>query len=195
VKTKELSLAFIVFLIFQSCGKKSASDFNSDFSLFKEYITSFTAGIVPSESDIRVVLAFDKNDWKPNQELDGDLFAISPGVSGKVVAISTNTIAFIPEKKLKAGEEYQVTLNLNKLITLPKEQEKDLSKFNFTVKVIKQDFVVDTQDIQSYSKEYQYLNCVLKTADNMDVETASKLVEAKHNGKNLKIKFEKKKGI
>ncbi|WP_291286869.1 MG2 domain-containing protein [Flavobacterium sp.] len=194
MKVKGLFLAFFVFFIFQSCGRKSAADFNSDFSLFKEYIVSFTGGIVSSESDIRVVLAFDKKEWKVNQELDDDLFDISPNVRGKVVALSTNTIAFIPEKKLEAGTEYQVTLNLDKLITIPKEKEETLSKFNFTVKTIKQDFTINTMDIQSYSKDYQYLNCVLKTADNMDVETAKKLITARQNGSDLKIKFEKKSG-
>ncbi|MCC9071892.1 hypothetical protein LNQ49_09900 [Flavobacterium sp. F-65] len=193
MKTRGLVYVFFVFFIFQACGRKSASDFNSDFSLFKEYITSFTGGIVSSQSDIRVVLAFEKKDWKINQELDSDLFDISPSVDGKVIALSSNTVAFIPEKKLKAGTEYQVTLNLDKLITLPKkgDDDKDLSKFNFTVKTIKQDFIVNTLDVQSYSKEYQYLNCVLKTADNIDVETAKKLVLASQNGKNLNIKFDK----
>jgi uncharacterized protein YfaS (alpha-2-macroglobulin family) len=195
VKAKGLVLVFCVFFIFQSCGRKSAADFNSDFSLFKEYIVSFTGGIVSSESDIRVVLAFDKKDWKANQVLDSDLFNISPSVDGKVVALSPNTIAFIPEKKLKQGTEYQVTLNLDKLITIPKEKEAALSKFNFTVKTIKQDFTINTADVQSYSKEYQYLNCVLKTADNIDIETAKKLVLAKQKGNKLKIKFEKKSGL
>ncbi|CAD0002894.1 alpha-2-macroglobulin family protein [Flavobacterium chungangense] len=194
MKAKGLVLVFCVFFIFQSCGRKSAADFNSDFSLFKEYIVSFTGGIVSAESDIRVVLAFDKKEWKANQILDSDLFDIYPSVDGKVVALSTNTIAFIPEKKLKPGTEYQVTLKLDKLIALPKEKEKVLSEFNFTVKTIKQDFTINTADIQSYSKEYQYLNCVLKTADDIDIETAKKLVEAKQKGNNLKIKFEKKSG-
>ncbi|OXA69968.1 hypothetical protein B0A67_16745 [Flavobacterium aquidurense] len=194
MKAKGLILVFCVFFIFQSCGRKSAADFNSDFSLFKDYIVSFTGGIVSSESDIRVVLAFDKKDWKVNQVLDSDLLDISPSVDGKVIALSSNTLAFIPEKKLKPGTEYQVTLNLDKLITLPKEKEAALSKFNFTVKTIKQDFTINTEDIQSYSKEYQYLNCVLKTADNIDVETAIKLVTANQKGNNLKIKFEKKSG-
>ena len=194
MKVKGLSLVFFVFFIFQSCGRKSAADFNSDFSLFKDYIVSFTGGIVSSESDIRVVLAFDKKDWKVNQELDDDLFDISPNVRGKVVALSSNTLAFIPEKKLNPGTEYQVTLNLDKLITLPKEKEAALSKFNFTVKTIKQDFTINTIDIQSYSKQYQYLNCVLKTADNIDIDTAIKLVSASQKGNNLKIKFEKKSG-
>jgi uncharacterized protein YfaS (alpha-2-macroglobulin family) len=180
--------------LFQACGKKSAADFNSDFSLFKEYIVSFTGGIVSAQSDIRVVLAFDSN-WKVNQVLDNDLFNISPSVNGKVVALSNNTIAFIPEKKLESDTEYQLTLHLDKLNPKIAEKNKDLSNFNFTVKTIKQDFVVNTLDLQSISSAYQYLNCVLKTADNVDFEIAKKLVEAEHNGDDLKIIFEKSNAV
>ena len=104
MKTKGLIFVFFVCVLFQACGKKSAADFNSDFSLFKEYIVSFTGGIVSAQSDIRVVLAFESN-WKVNQVLDNGLFEISPSVNGKVMALSSNTIAFIPEKKLESGTE------------------------------------------------------------------------------------------
>ncbi|WP_300977216.1 alpha-2-macroglobulin [Flavobacterium sp.] len=191
MKVKGLIYVFCVFFLFQACGRKSAADFNSDFSLFKEYIVSFTGGIVSVQSDIRVVLAFEENNWKVNQVLDDDLFDISPSVDGKVIALSNNTIAFIPEKKLESGTEYQVTLHLDKLHPKVAEKNKELSNFNFTVKTIKQDFIVNTLDVQSYSKDYQYLNCVLKTADNIDLETAKKLVEAEHNGENLQLVFEK----
>ncbi|MGZ9676907.1 alpha-2-macroglobulin family protein [Flavobacterium sp. GNP001] len=191
MKTKGLICVFCVFFLFQACGRKSAADFNSDFSLFKEFIVSFTGGIVSSESDIRVVLAFDKKEWKVNEVLDNDLFTISPSVDGKIIALSSNTIAFIPEKKLESGTEYQVTLHLDQLNPKVAENDKILSNFNFTVKTIKQDFVVNTLDLQSYSPEYQYLNVVLKTADNIDLETAKKLIEAEHNGDDLKIVFEK----
>jgi uncharacterized protein YfaS (alpha-2-macroglobulin family) len=195
VKAKGLIYVFCVFFLFQACGRKSAADFNSDFSLFKEYIVSFTGGIVSAQSDIRVVLAFDNNNWKVNQVLDNDLFDISPSVDGKVIALSNNSIAFIPEKKLESGTEYQVTLHLDRLNQKVAEKNKELSKFNFTVKTIKQDFIVNTLDVQSYSKEYQYLNCVLKTADNIDFETAKKLVEAEHNGEDLHVVFEKSNAV
>ncbi len=194
MKTKGLIYVFSVFFLFQACGKKSAADFNSDFSLFKEYIVSFTGGIVSAQSDIRVVLAFDNN-WKVNQVLDDDLFDISPSVNGKVIALSNNTIAFIPEKKLESGTEYQVTLHLDKLNPKIAEKDNELTNFNFTIKTIKQDFVVNILDLQSYSKEYQYLNCVLRTADIIDFETAKKLIEAEHNGNDLKIIFEKSNAV
>ena len=195
MKTKGLIFVVGLFFLIQSCGKKSAVDFNSDFSLFKEYIVSFTGGIVSADSDIRVVLAFDTNNWKVNQVLDSDLFDISPSVSGKVIALSSNTIAFIPEKKLESNTEYQVTLHLDKLNPKVAEKDKALSNFNFTVKTIKQDFIVNILDIQSHSNEFQYLNCVLKTADNLDFETAKKLIEAEQNGNDLKIIFEKSNAV
>ena len=187
MKAKGLVYVFFVLFLFQACSKKSAAEFNSDFSLFKEFITNFTGGLVSSQSDIRVVLAFEKKEWKANQVLDNDLFDISPNVDGKVIALSTTTLAFVPEKKLDQDTEYQVTLHLSKLKDVPKA----LADFRFTVKTIKQDFLITTNDIQSYSKDYQYLNATLKTSDHMDVETAAKIISAQQKDKKLKIKFDK----
>lgn len=180
MKTCKLIGLFLVIFVLHSCSKKSASDFNSDFSIFKEYITSFSSGLISSNSDIRVQLAFNKSDWKPNQQLDDNLFDISPSVSGKVVALSNNTIAFIPEKKLDQDTEYQISLKLSELINTPKE----LAVFNFTVKTFKQDFIVTTQDLQSYSKDWQYLNGTIKTADNLSFEDAKKLILCTQKDKN-----------
>src|SRR5690554_1393784 len=70
---KRLLLLLTVVFFVQSC-KKSAQDFESDFSLYREYISSFTSGLVSSESDIRMVFAFDKSDWIAGQEINDDLF-------------------------------------------------------------------------------------------------------------------------
>ncbi|WP_432672626.1 alpha-2-macroglobulin family protein [Flavobacterium sp. SM2513] len=184
----KLSVYLLFFLLItQACSKKSAAEFNSNFSAFKSYITNFSGGLISAQSDLRVVLAFQKEEWKKNEVLDNDLFTISPSVEGKVIALSSSTIAFVPTKKLKSNTEYQVTLHLSKLINTPKE----LNDFNFTVKTIKQDFIVSTADVQSYSPTYQYLNASFKTADQLDFETASKLIVAEQNGKKLKLKFNK----
>src|SRR5690606_10479757 len=97
---------FIVVLSVQSC-KKSTAEFESDFSLYREYISSFTSGLVSSESDVRIVFNFDKSEWIAGQEISEDLFDISPSVKGKVVALSTNTLSFVPENKLKQDTEYR----------------------------------------------------------------------------------------
>ena len=188
MKTTKSILILLAIFILHSCSKKSANDFDSNFSLYKDYISSFSSGYVPVKSDFRVQLAFNKSDWKPNQELDDDLFDISPSVSGKVVALSSNTIAFIPKDKLEQNTLYQVTLHLSKITN---KVPKELSDFNFSVKTIKQDFIVNTLDLQSYDKDTYYLNGTIKTADNLSFEEAQKLLEVAQNGDDLKVTFDK----
>lgn len=188
MKTNKIFGLFVAIFLLQSCSKKSASDFDSDPSLFKDYITGFSSGFVSVSSDFRVQLAFNKSDWKPNQELDDDLFDISPSVRGKVVALSNNTIAFIPKEKLDQNTLYQITLHLSQITN---KVPKELADFNFSVKTIKQDFLVNTLDLQSYNKDWYYLNGTLKTADNLSFEDAQKIIEATQNSKDLKIKFDK----
>ncbi|MBC7413054.1 MAG: hypothetical protein H7331_11455 [Bacteroidia bacterium] len=187
MKTKKLISLLLTVVLLTACSKKTDSSFNSDFSLFTDYISSFTAGYTSSDADIRVQLAFIKNDWKPNQELNNDLFDISPSVKGKVIALNNTTIAFVPTNKLAQNQEYKITLKLAKLIKVPKE----LTNFNFTIHTIKQDFILLTHDIQSYSKKWQYLNGTLKTADNMTFTDAEKIIMAFQNDNNLSVKFDK----
>jgi alpha-2-macroglobulin len=185
---KRLSLLLIAFLVLQSCAEKvSTEEFNSDFSLYQDYILNFSSGIVSANSDIRVTLTFDKKEWKPNQEIDNNLFEISPAVKGKMMALASNTIAFIPEKPLAQNTEYRIVFRLSKLIKTPEE----LKEFKFSIKTVKQDFIVNVLDLQSYNRDLNYLNGTIQTIDQMTFETASKLVEATQDGKKLKIKFDK----
>jgi alpha-2-macroglobulin len=169
--------------LFYSCSDKGSVV--SDPDMFKDHIISYTNGLVSTESDIRTVLAFDNADWVPNQELTTDLFSISPKVPGKVVAINSNTIAFVPSKKLDQDTEYLVTLHLDELKDLPKEQRK----FLFKVKTLKQNFAISFLDLQSYSKDHQYLNMDFQSADRITSAEAKQLISAKQGNKNLKIKF------
>lgn len=185
MKTFRLVLALTVLFVLHSC-KKSREDFDSDFSLYRDYITSFSSGIILVKSDIQVSLAFSKKEWKPNTELDKRYYSISPSVEGKVVYLPGNVIAFRPAKGLKQDTEYHVTLHLSEFINVPKE----LKDFNFTVKTLKQDFALETKDLQSYSREMQYLNAALKTSDAMKLEDAKKIVRAEQDGRQLRVRFE-----
>jgi uncharacterized protein YfaS (alpha-2-macroglobulin family) len=185
MKTFRLVLIVAVLLVLNSC-RKSRKDFDSDFTLYRDYITSFSSGIISAKSDIQVGLAFAKKEWKVNQELDKDFYSISPSVDGKVVYLAENIIAFRPAKKLEQDKEYQVTLHLSKFINVPEK----LSDFNFTVKTLKQDFVVETKDLQSYSKEVQFLNASLKTSDVMKLADAKKIVRAEQDGRQLPVRFD-----
>lgn len=185
---KRIAQALFLSLFMFSCGSDvSTEDFNSDYSLYEGYISNFTSGLVSTQSDIRVVFAFAKDDWAAEKELDSDLLQISPKIKGKLVALSSNAMAFIPDEKLEQDTEYRVTLNLGDITDVPKE----LRTFNFSFKTLKQDFIVNTLDLQSYSKDWQYLNGTIQTSDDLDFETAVKLIEANQGGKKLSIKFDK----
>ena len=179
-----LSMFFFVL----SCKKNS--NFNSDVNLFKDHIINFTSGINSVKTDFRVVLSKNLNGWKANQTLEDDLFSISPNVDGKIVALSGNTVVFIPNEKLKQDTDYQITFHLSKV----RDVKKDLKDFKFTVKTLKQNFNVETLDLQSYSKSFQYLNGLLTSSDVLTLEEAKDLVEATQNGKKLKVKFNKSNG-
>ncbi|QEE48425.1 hypothetical protein FUA48_02185 [Flavobacterium alkalisoli] len=187
MKPLKLLLFVAAMALLHSCSKKSDEDFESDISLYREYITSFTSGIISTHSDIKVGLAFDKKEWELNKELDDDYFTISPSVSGKVVYMPGNIITFKPEKPLQPNTEYRVTLHLSEFIDVP----KNLRDFNFIVKTLEQDFMVTSKDLQSYSKDWQFLNCELKTSDFIDAETVKKLVRAEQDGRQLAVRFAK----
>lgn len=179
-------LVLAALFLIVSCSKES-KDFNSNYGLFKEYILNFSSGLISAHDDIRVVLAFDIPDYTPNKEIDEDLFTVNPNVKGKVVAMSANTLAFVPNEPLQNNQEYQVSFHLFKL----KEVKSELEKFNFTVKTIKQDFVINFQDLQSYSKDYFYLNGVLNTSDNFPMEKANQLISVLQKDKKLSVKIDK----
>ncbi|QNL49629.1 hypothetical protein H8S90_23400 [Olivibacter sp. SDN3] len=186
-RTNYLIICLLSFLfICLSCNKKNKDNFNSDFSLFKDYIAEFSAGIISSSADIRIVFAFNKKEWTANQELDPKLFKIEPKIEGKVIALSQNTVVFKPKDRLKQDTEYRVSFNLGEVIDVP----KDLAKFNFTIRTIQQDFVMLTNELQSYNEDWQYLHAILRTNDDLSAPLAAKIVHAEQDGKKLPLRFE-----
>lgn len=189
MKTGKILGVLCALFLLHACSDKVDPDFNSNPDLFKEFITGFTAGPVPVKSDFRVQLAFSKKEWKPETELPRSLFDISPSVKGKVLVLAGNTVAFIPSGKLDQDTPYQVKFKLSEVIEVPKE----LAEFRFTVKTIKQDIAVSALDLQSYSRDWQYLNGRLRSADQLDTGAAKKILDAEFAGQNVKIKLDAEK--
>lgn len=171
----------LLFLTFLSC-QDTAPD--SDFTLFREYITSFSSGTVSAHDDIRVGLTFSRSDWKVNGELDDDLFTISPSVKGKVILLPNNVVAFRPAEPLKQDQEYRITLHLSKVADVPREQ----ADFRFSIKTIRQDFQVGFGELQSTDDRRQFLIMTLRSADKLDPAAVRKMVGATQDGQPLKIR-------
>ncbi|HUH47857.1 MAG TPA: MG2 domain-containing protein, partial [Arenibacter sp.] len=178
----------VLLLVFGCNQKKEIGKMSMDnLNRYQEYIVEVSHGIVSADTEVRVMLKEPMAQWEGGKELDTDLLRVSPKTKGKVVALDGRTIAFVPEGKLEQDTTYEFTLDLEKLIP---DVPKELRKFNFGIKTLKQQFNIYTQALQSYSKDYQYLEGQLRSADKLDLETAKKLIGASQNGRAVSIKFD-----
>ncbi|MBU2995722.1 hypothetical protein KO500_04725 [Cellulophaga baltica] len=189
MKIRTLLSIFAFLLINIGCKDKSTSVENQTDNLnqYQEYIVEATHGIISSKSDVRVVFKNPIEFWSKGDELSSDLFEISPNVSGKVVALNNRTIAFVPNDKFKQNTTYEFTLDLEAIIeNVPDEFETLV----FVVKTLEQQFSVNTNALQSYSKEYQYIDGQIRSADVLDLEVVKKLLTIEQKGKNIPVKFD-----
>jgi uncharacterized protein YfaS (alpha-2-macroglobulin family) len=170
-----------------SCNRNNTSKtLTSNKNDFKDYIANVSSGIISKKSEVRIVLAKPIAEWSNNLELDDVYFSVSPKVKGKWIALNNRTISFQPETAFKQDTEYVFKVRLDKF----QKTEKDLTDFSFKVKTIKQDFIVTTNSMQSYNRDWQYLVGNIKTSDVLLLEDAKKLVSATQDGAPLTIKFD-----
>jgi len=173
MKAKNLLFTIVIFLLIFSCKKEEVKTDN--IYKFKEYISYTTSGVVSKTANININLRKDVSGWESNQEISSDVLSIEPFVEGKLKTLNNHAFAFIPDEDLKADTEYTVTLKLNELY---KNIDEIYKNYTFQFKTIASNFNVQTKTLQSYSKEYQYLEGVLKSADIITLENAKKLIEA-----------------
>lgn len=182
-------VTILLTILLQACKEKeSPKSLSNDLFRFREYITDATHGLVSASGEVRVAFREPVVSWSEGQVLKPELLRISPHVPGKLIALNSQTMAFVPDQPFDQNTLYHFDLDLEKLIPkIPKE----FKTFSFEIKTIKQEFVISSRYLQSYSKDWQYLESSLKSADLMSLSTAQKLVEATQNGKGLKVKFDK----
>ncbi|MCI2229866.1 MG2 domain-containing protein [Polaribacter sp. MSW13] len=182
MKTKHLLIVSSIFLFLFSCKKEEIKTDN--IYKFKEYISYTTSGIVSVTDKIDVNLAKEVDNWEINKELSTGLVSIKPFVNGKIKIINKHAFAFIPDENLEADTEYTVSVNLNEIY---KSIPKEFKNYTFQFKTITPNFNIQTNNLQSYSKEFQYLGGVVKSADVISLENAKKLIKATQKGVSKKI--------
>ncbi|MDY8137030.1 alpha-2-macroglobulin family protein [Aquimarina sp. 2201CG5-10] len=183
------SLLFVT-LIF-SCKKKdvqSIAESNaSELNKYNDYISDVSSGVISVMDNVYVVLQTPVAEWDDNQELSKDLLEVSPKVRGKVIAVNNRTISFQPEDGFKEDTAYSFTLNLEDLVEeLAEGLDED---FVFSVKTLKQQFSVITDNLQSYSKDWQYIDGTLTSSDQMKFDVAKQLITATQKDKNISVNF------
>lgn len=188
MKIKSAVFVFLT-LFLLGCNKKKNQDKDpiADLNKYQDYVLEVSHGIVSTKSDVRVVLTKPVTEWNSGDELANNLLQVSPKTEGKVVALNTKTIAFIPKDGFKQDTEYTFELQLAEIVTnIP----KDLKVFSFGVKTLKQQFNVYTGAVQSKSKDEQYIDGQIRSADELTLEEAKQLISAKQKGENMTIAFD-----
>ncbi len=185
-----LSVLLVVTLVF-SCKKKDAqaiAEANaSELNKYQDYISDVSTGVISVLDNVYVVLQTPVKGWDDNQELSKKLLKVSPSVKGKVIAVNNRTISFQPEDGFDEDTQYTFTLDLEDLV---EEIKNDLDEeFVFSVKTLKQQFSMLTNNLQSYSKDWQYIDGTLTSSDQLKFDIAKKLVTATQKGKNISVKF------
>jgi uncharacterized protein YfaS (alpha-2-macroglobulin family) len=181
-------IAFGIFYFTNSKGKKTAPNFIDP--AFSEYITSYTAGVVPSNSTIKIMLSKEAVDSTLiGQESSVSLFDFSPDIKGKTIWVDKRMVEFRPEGRLTSGQIYEVTFKLSKIMEVP----SNLKSFEYSFQVMPQNFEVNIDNIKPYVKTEltrQKVEGTLLTADYAETNAVEKLMEASQEGKNLKISWQ-----
>lgn len=183
-----VGVAVFILAIFYFTTGKGAKTSKFVNPAFGEYISSYTAGVLPSGSYLRIVLAQEIADSSViGQESSVKLFDFKPSVKGRTVWLDKRTVEFRPEKRLTAGQVYEVNFSLSKLIeNIPSE----LKKFEYTFQVIPLNFEVAIENLKTYVKtdlKRQKIEGVLQTSDFAENEAIEKMLSAQQEGKNLKV--------
>jgi len=180
---KILVFAIVITLVF-SCKKKKVETDN--IFKFRDYISYTSSGLKSVADAIEINLVNNVDGWEIGQEITDNIISVKPHIEGKLTVVNKHTLLFTPDKYLDASTEYTVTVKLGDIY---KNILKEFANYTFQFKTITPNFSINTNALQSYSKKWQYLEVVIKSADVISIEDAKQLVEASQNGKKLKLQW------
>jgi uncharacterized protein YfaS (alpha-2-macroglobulin family) len=176
----------VLLLIIFSCNRTNTSSQTDNLFKFKPYISYNTNGIISIASPIRVELSKPLKQFELTQEIPSEYIKTTPKIEGKLVVENGRTLVFQPSEYMRPDTEYLVTVRLSKLYeTIPKE----FNNYTFSLKTIEPNFKLTLGNLQSYSKQWQYVEGTIETSDLIDLEKAMQLVEATQKDKKLQIKW------
>lgn len=181
---KKLFIALLTLSVIISCKEKTVETDN--IFKYKAYISYTTSGITSVTKPIEINLAKAVKGWETTKEINTNIINIKPHVEGKLAVSNSNTLVFTPDENLEPSTEYTVTVKLSEIY---ENVPSNYKNYTFQFKTITPSFSVVTNNLQSYSKNWQYLEGVIKSADVISIENAKNLITAKQNGKNLHIVF------
>lgn len=181
---KTLSVSLLILAV--SCKKKGGSETDNLFK-FKDYISYHTSGNQSISTPINIVLAQQLDQFELTQELPKEYLQISPKIDGKLVIENGRELTFQPSEYLKPNTEYTVTLALDKLFG---DIKSDFREYTFSFKTIAPNFKISLGNLQSYSKELQYLTGTLDASDILDASKIKTVLSVQQGDKKVPVKWD-----
>ena len=176
-------LAFLALIVIAISCKKKPVETDNIFK-YRDYISYTTSGVVSVTAPIKINLAEEVEGYEAEQELDAGLISTKPHIQGTLKALNKHTLIFTPDETLEPATAYGVTVKLGNIYkTIPAE----FKNYTFEFKTITPSFSINTNNLQSYSKEWQYVLGQLRSSDVITLEDAKQLVSAKQNKKDLNL--------
>lgn len=178
----------VIFIFYYTTSTSQKGNPGAINPAFGEYISSYTAGVISSGSPIRIIFAKDVAELDLVGKDAGKLFSFKPSVSGKAVWLDMRTVEFTPENRLTSGQTYELGFYLSKLIPVP----KGLETFNYSFRVIPQNFGLTVDNILPYVKTEltrQKIEGTLSTADFAEKTAVEKMLVAQQDGKILSVSW------
>ncbi|WP_242203122.1 Ig-like domain-containing alpha-2-macroglobulin family protein [Aestuariivivens insulae] len=181
---QKLFLVVCIAFLAISCKKKDTETDN--LFKFRDYISYTTSGMVSVASPIQISLTNEVQGWTTGDTLTDKLVTIKPSTEGTLTVTNTHTLVFTPNEHLEPNTEYTVKVKLNAIY---KNIPKGYENYTFQFKTITPNFNVVTQSLQSYNKDWQYIEGLIKSADLISIDDAKLLVEASQNNQKLNLVF------
>ncbi len=178
--------AITAIVLLHACKDKSETSQTDNLFKFKDYITHHTYGNQSIAAPIRIELAKPLEQFELTEEIDPSYLKIHPKTAGTLLIENSTTLIFQPSEYLKPDTEYTITVQLGKLY---KDIGKEFKAYTFAFKTITPNLKLDLDNLQSYSKQWQYVSGSLETSDVITLDKAKQLVTAVQEGKKLKIKW------
>ncbi|MEZ4945007.1 MAG: MG2 domain-containing protein [Cyclobacteriaceae bacterium] len=178
----------VVFVFYYTTSTSQRSSLGAINPAFGEYISSYTAGVINSGSPIRIILSKDVAELDMVGKDAGKLFSFKPSIDGKAVWLDMRTIEYTPENRMTSGQTYELDFYLSKLMSVP----KGLETFNYSFRVIPQNFGLTVDNILPYVKTEltrQKIEGTLSTADFAEKDAVEKMLVAQQDGKILSVSW------
>ncbi len=186
---KKLLCLLLASMLVVSC-KKTLTETDNIFK-FRDYVSYTTSGMTSVASPINISLTQDVEGWETGNEITDNIVSLTPHVSGKLLIGNKHTLQFVPDENLEPDTEYSVTVKLGDIYS---DLPEAFDSYTFQFKTIKPNFNIVTNHLQSYSKKWQYIEGVIKSADVISLSQAKQLVKVSQNSKQLNLVFNESNG-